>query len=68
MFELEGADVRPFCMKVVKVDLLFAIVGLLDGTLVALLGVPVFRELLVGSLLLALTGMFLLLRGAAGQK
>jgi ABC-type xylose transport system permease subunit len=49
-------------------EFLTGVLGLFDGTLRALFGVPVFALFLAGYLLLAVLGLFLLLKDAAAGK
>lgn len=50
-------------------ELFLALLALMDDTIVALLGVPVFNILLSGSLILATLGVFLMLKDTAtGQR
>lgn len=49
-------------------ELLIAILGLMDDTLLAVLALPVLGPLLVGYLVLALVGMFLQLQRAVGGR
>lgn len=46
-------------------ELFVALVGLMDDTIMALLGVPVLAIFLVGSLLCSVLGVFLVLKDAA---
>ena len=47
-------------------EIFLAFMGLMDDTIIALLSVPVMAIFLVGSMVLACVGVFLLLKDAAG--
>lgn len=49
-------------------DYLVGVLGLFDGTIKALLGVPVFAFFLGGMLLFAVLGLILLLKDAASGR
>lgn len=49
-------------------EFLLAVIGLLDATIVAMMGVELLAFFLVGSLILACVGLFLLLSRAAQGK
>ena len=49
-------------------ELFTALIGLMDDTILAMLGVPVLNEMLIGSLMAACFGTFLMLRKAAGHR
>lgn len=51
-----------------SMDFLLAVLGMMDDTIMALLEVPILSFFLGGSVILAIVGLFLLLKDAAGGR